>query len=183
MVWVKFILWVMENPVQWKYCMGFFIFQKSFVIRKNLKNNHIRRESADWEKWDRKRELWMEWDVLHPGRNVNSVIEGEDSCLRRWLEAGKWKIIGGRGNWPVCADNFGKGRNNLIKKSLTWKREKVWDLWEKTCGENVILYLWGYRVRLQCRWFLLADLQMAGYIKVIDYVWMGSCVWKGWLLI
>ncbi len=25
---------------------------------------------------------------------------------------------------------------------------------------------------------MLADLKMAGYIKVIDYVWMGSCVCK-----
>ena len=35
--------------------MGFFTFQKSFVIRKNLKNNHIRRESADWKEGDRKK--------------------------------------------------------------------------------------------------------------------------------
>ena len=27
----------MENPVLWKYCMGFFTFQKSFVIRESLK--------------------------------------------------------------------------------------------------------------------------------------------------
>ncbi len=121
----------------------------------------------------------MRWDVLHPGRNVDFVIEGEGSCLRQWLEAGKWRIIGGRENWPVCVDNFGKGRNNQIKgKIFAMEGRKVWNLWERTCGENAILYLWGYRVHSQCGWFLLADLQMAGYIKVIDYVWMGSCVCK-----
>ena len=39
--------------------MGFFTFQKNFVIQKNLKNNHIRRESANWKEGDRKKELWM----------------------------------------------------------------------------------------------------------------------------
>ena len=98
---------------------GIFCFSEKFCYSgKFEKNNHIRRESANWKEGDRKKELWTGWDVLHPGRHVDFVIEGEGSCLQRWLEAGKWRIIGGRGNWPVCAGKFGDGRNNLMKGKI-----------------------------------------------------------------